>query len=224
MPITKASSSAVAPGAKGELVVGNATNDSGILAVGANNTVLTADSSTATGVKWATPAAGGMTLLSTTSIGTNTTTSLTGISQDYTHLVVLVKDLFRTGSNTTVSFRFGNGSVETSGYYYNGQTSSSTTSVIEYGSFGQDAIYMDIAGTNNRFQPNNFQIEFPFYSQTNLTKNFNFQNVSFNGSYQGQIRNGYGSVGTFSSAINCVNVIISSTPDTGGTVYLYGVK
>jgi len=53
MPITKASSSAVAPGAKGELVVGNATNDSGILSVGANNTVLTADSSTATGVKWA---------------------------------------------------------------------------------------------------------------------------------------------------------------------------
>jgi hypothetical protein len=53
MAITKASSSAVAPGAKGELVVGSATNDSAILAVGSNNTVLTADSSTATGVKWA---------------------------------------------------------------------------------------------------------------------------------------------------------------------------
>lgn len=53
MPITKASSSAVAPGAKGELVVGSATNDSAILAVGSNNTVLTADSSTATGLKWA---------------------------------------------------------------------------------------------------------------------------------------------------------------------------
>lgn len=59
MPISKASSSAVAPGAKGQLVVGNATNDSGILAVGANGTVLTADSAEATGVKWATPAGGG---------------------------------------------------------------------------------------------------------------------------------------------------------------------
>jgi hypothetical protein len=224
MPITKASSSAVAPAAKGQLVVGSATNDSGIVSVGANGTVLTADSAEATGVKWATPAAGGMTLLSTTSIGTSTTTSLTGISQDYTHLVVLVKDLFRTGSNTTVSFRYGNGSVETANYYYNGQTSSSTSGVIEYGSFSQDAIYMDIAGTNNRQQPNNFQIEFPFYSQANLTKNFNFQNVSFNGSFQGQLRNGYGAQGSFSSVINCINVIISSTPDTGGTIYLYGVK
>ena len=55
MAITKASSSAVAPAAKGQLVVGSATNDSSILAVGANDTVLTADSAEATGLKWATP-------------------------------------------------------------------------------------------------------------------------------------------------------------------------
>lgn len=59
MAITKASSSAVAPAAKGQLVVGSATNDSSILAVGADATVLTADSTEATGMKWATPAAGG---------------------------------------------------------------------------------------------------------------------------------------------------------------------
>jgi hypothetical protein len=53
MPITKASGNSVTAAAKGDLVVGNATNDSGVLSVGANDTVLTADSSTATGVKWA---------------------------------------------------------------------------------------------------------------------------------------------------------------------------
>lgn len=58
MPISKASSNAVAPAAKGDLVAGTTTNDSGVLAVGANDTVLTADSSTATGLKWATPASG----------------------------------------------------------------------------------------------------------------------------------------------------------------------
>jgi hypothetical protein len=53
MPITKASSSAVAPGAKGELVVGSATNDSAILSVGSTNQTILADSTQTTGIKWA---------------------------------------------------------------------------------------------------------------------------------------------------------------------------
>jgi hypothetical protein len=56
--MSKATSSAVAPGAKGQLVVGNGVNTAGIVAVGANGTVLVADSAEATGVKWATPAGG----------------------------------------------------------------------------------------------------------------------------------------------------------------------
>ena len=58
MAITKATASSIAPAAKGDLVAGSATNDAAVLGVGANNTVLTADSSTATGLKWATPASG----------------------------------------------------------------------------------------------------------------------------------------------------------------------
>ena len=42
--------------AKGDLVAGTGADTFSRLAVGANNTVLTADSSTATGLKWATPA------------------------------------------------------------------------------------------------------------------------------------------------------------------------
>jgi hypothetical protein len=53
MPISKASSSAVAPGAKGELVVGSATNDSAILSVGSTNQTILADSTQTTGIKWA---------------------------------------------------------------------------------------------------------------------------------------------------------------------------
>lgn len=58
MGISKATASSVAPGAKGDLVVGSATNDAAILTVGTNNHVLTADSATATGLKWAAPAGG----------------------------------------------------------------------------------------------------------------------------------------------------------------------
>jgi hypothetical protein len=58
MAITKATASSVAPAAKGDLVVGSATNDAAVLGVGSNDQVLTADSSTATGLKWATAASG----------------------------------------------------------------------------------------------------------------------------------------------------------------------
>jgi hypothetical protein len=48
--------------AKGDLLTATADNTPARLAVGANNTVLTADSSTATGLKWAAPAGGGKVL------------------------------------------------------------------------------------------------------------------------------------------------------------------
>lgn len=53
MAITKATASSIAPAAKGDLVVGSGTNDAAVLAVGTNDYVLTADSSTTTGLKWA---------------------------------------------------------------------------------------------------------------------------------------------------------------------------
>ena len=48
--------------AKGDIIAATAADTVSRLAVGANNTVLTADSSTATGLKWAAPAGGGKVL------------------------------------------------------------------------------------------------------------------------------------------------------------------
>lgn len=73
MPITKATASSIAPAAKGDLVVGSATNDASVLAVGSANQVLTVDSSTSTGLKWAAPAAGGKVLQVVTTAFTATT-------------------------------------------------------------------------------------------------------------------------------------------------------
>lgn len=60
--------------AKGDLVVGTGADTFDKLTVGANNTVLTADSSTATGLKWATPAGGGGKVLQVVQAETSTQT------------------------------------------------------------------------------------------------------------------------------------------------------
>lgn len=100
MAITKASSNAVAPAAKGDLVAGTTTNDSGVLAVGANGTVLTAASGETTGLQWATPSSGSYTLLSTTSI-TSTSTTVSSISQSYQDLFIEIYGITFSTSNTT---------------------------------------------------------------------------------------------------------------------------
>jgi hypothetical protein len=56
MAITKATASSIAPAAKGDLVVGSATNDAGVLAVGTDTHILVADSAESLGMKWAAPA------------------------------------------------------------------------------------------------------------------------------------------------------------------------
>jgi hypothetical protein len=56
--VTVTNSMATEFDAKGDLVVGTGADTFDKLTVGANDTVLTADSSTATGLKWAAPAAG----------------------------------------------------------------------------------------------------------------------------------------------------------------------
>lgn len=71
--------------AKGDLIVGTAADTVSRLAVGANNTVLTADSSTATGLKWATPAGGGK-VLQVVSATYSTQTTTTGITYTDTGL------------------------------------------------------------------------------------------------------------------------------------------
>lgn len=130
--------------AKGDLIAATAADTVSRLAVGANGTVLTADSAEATGLKWATPAAGGGKVgqvLSTLKTDTFSTTStspvtITGLSQTITPTATSSKILVIVSLAAGVSNADGNsaffaisgGNTAT----YRGDTAGSRTRTVHW--------------------------------------------------------------------------------------------
>jgi hypothetical protein len=97
--------------AKGDLIAATAADTVSRLAVGANNTVLTADSTAATGMKWAAPAGGGKvlqvvsaaittatTIATTTMTDTAITLAITPTSATSKILVIISANVYMTRS------------------------------------------------------------------------------------------------------------------------------
>ena len=209
MPITKASSSAVAPGAKGDLVVGNATNDSGILAVGSANQVLTVDSSTATGLKWAAAGGGAYTLLSTTTLS-GTTTSITGISGDYTDLMVVINN-----PHTNVNGNLLINPNGTTGTSYNTATTGSTST--------SDDRMSGATNLPTSSQPINvFILHMQQYAQSTYGKPFHFYGGTVNQN-NAVSRSGFFGATAAITSIN-ITTIAGTASFSGGQVLIYGVK
>lgn len=95
------------PTAKGDLFPASSGTELTRLAVGANDTVLTADSSTATGLKWATASSGGMTLIATTTIDNSVATYTYSSLGSYKHIFIVAQGLtHNTTSTGSVLIRF----------------------------------------------------------------------------------------------------------------------
>jgi hypothetical protein len=93
--------------AKGDLIAATANDTPARLAVGTNGQVLTADSTAGTGLAWATPSAGGMTLLQTLSLSGVATVTSSTIASTYTNLLFVVKGVsFPGGTNASLGMRF----------------------------------------------------------------------------------------------------------------------
>lgn len=92
---------------KGDIYAASGTSTPARLAVGANDTVLTADSSTATGLKWATAASGGMTVLASGTLS-GSAVNLTSISGSYKNLQLVIRNFRGTTDGRSLRGRFNN--------------------------------------------------------------------------------------------------------------------
>ena len=218
MAITKASGNAVSPAAKGDLVAGSATNDAAVLGVGANGTVLTAASGETTGLQWATPSSGGMTLLSTTSL-TGSSVTVSSISQSYIDLYLVVEDLYTSVNEAEVYFRFNADATA------NRHQAVVTLSTSASQAFSSTQVRWFYGNSNNASYKKMGVMTIPNYANTTNLK-FGLANTTgFNAfdtvnSVASWFFAGYNQA----AAISSFSLSTSSGNFSGGTVKVYGVK
>jgi hypothetical protein len=214
--VTVTNSMATAIDAKGDLVAGTGADTFAKLTVGANNTVLTADSSEATGLKWATPASGGgITLLSTTSL-TGTETTISSISGSYRNLYVIVEGVYTSG--TLLQMYLNTDSLSNYNTFgLNGTTADDRS--------GQAVGAMRVAypGKNASGGANTLSAAITIYNYaTSDIKSFNVFSSGKNGS---DVRTGTVVTGSYSgAAVTSIKFDLDGSSFGGGTAKVYGVN
>lgn len=222
MAITKATASSIAPAVKGDLVAGSATNDAAVLAVGSNNTVLTADSAEATGLKWATPSSAAIswTLLHNGVSLTGSSTSFTGLS-GYNYLKVLVRV---TKTNATNDFFSATFNSDTSGKYYffgiTNRTQSSYASSIIGGQSTQGDTKIELIQKGTGSEVDGALNIVGANSTSHKMYDFTFSSTVGTGDAAGNKAQGGFYQGT--SVISSIQLLSSSGTFTQGTATIYG--
>ena len=199
--------------AKGDILVGTGADTPGRLAVGTNGQVLTAASTTGTGLSWVTPSSGGMTLLSTTTLSGSTVT-ISSIDQSYTHLQFYVYGVDISGQ-AGICFQNSSPSTINSSFVRQGTASQrSSTNIYLIGSGDQST-----ASNSADFIINLYN----YTSTKNKMIDWRGRFVDFSDSVTKSIIGG--GFTESSAAISSVEFLLTGGPTfQGGTVLTYGVK
>lgn len=133
--------------AKGDLIIGTGADTFTTLTVGSTaNFVLTVDSATTSGLKWAAVASGGVELISETVASTASSLNLTGIPQTYDHLMLTWHGIQHSDSASGFRIRFENDSGSNYAAYHNAYYETPNSSTTPNWSVS-GSTYTDISGT-----------------------------------------------------------------------------
>ena len=187
------------------------------LAVGANGTVLTANSATATGLEFATPASGGMTLISTTTLS-GASITLSSIPATYNNLFIVVRNFLPATDSASLLMRMNNDStanrhveIATYGTTFNGSFNATSIQIGRENdnAVSQSLITVFIPDYANATTWKKMTVD-GFLIHNTTTTNYNSHNI----------------IGAYNqtAAISSLGFLASSGNLTSGTVLLYGVK
>jgi hypothetical protein len=213
--VTVTNSMATAIDAKGDLVAGTGADTFAKLTVGANGTVLTAASGQATGLEWATPSSGGMTLISTTSL-TSTSVTISSIPQTYNNLYIIIKNFFSNTANRKMIIK-PNGTSSIANFTYNAYNGSGTTSD---GANGTDLTTLQVSESTDALR-NIYVMNIYNYTDAVAGKVFDWKGTMADNS---SIFNFAGTFTTATTISSLVFTLNGAGSFNGGSVLLYGVK
>jgi hypothetical protein len=202
--------------AKGDIIAATAADTVARLAVGANDTVLTADSTAATGLKWAVASGGGMTLISTTSLS-GASVTLSSIPQTYNHLQLIVRNFVPSTNQRNLALRFNSDS--------NANRHRSRSNNQEDAVSFDDVWFNIPPQTSNSANNGNIIVNIYDYANTATWKAADIFAWQTNHTTSTLLNFGRGwGVYNQTNAISSLQLFANTDNITSGTAYLYGVK
>jgi hypothetical protein len=210
--------------AKADLIVGTGNAAFDNLPVGANGTVLTADSTVSpTGLKWATPSSGGMTLINTGGTALSGASVTVGsIPSTHTNLYILMLGYYTATADAATYVRFNSdtGAKYTYAYVRNinttlaGSSSLSSTSAV---------INTRTIAASTAAKTSNAEINVMRYAESTANKFFTYSSGAVDPNTDGVMTMTGNANFASTSAISSVTVYADFN-FSGGTIYVYGVN
>lgn len=207
--------------AKGDLIAASAADTPARLAVGTNGQILTADSTAATGIKWATPATvtSGLTFISRTSFSAVASQAFDSVfTSTYKNYLIVIDQFYSVGQNAAqLQLRYAGPTTQTTGYYCNNIYSRANTSTVTNNASNNTAEAGLLVSSGSASIPSRGYFYISGVGNASETADFNGMLGDGQGSYSGMFS------GTSSVARTYTGFLLKTSSNITGTVSIYGM-